>query len=47
MEATKFVEKSVDFEDDAQVLRAIQLAIQDTLQKHKNQGQYVIVEKNG
>ena len=47
METTKFVEKGVDFEDDAQVLRAIQLAIPDTLQRHKNQGQYVVGTKNG
>ena len=47
METTSLVEKGVDFENDAQVLRAIQLAIRDTLQKHKNQGQYVVGTENG
>lgn len=37
----------IDIEDDAQVLRAMQLAVADALRSHKEKGQYVVSSVDG
>jgi hypothetical protein len=37
----------IDWDDDAQIDRAVRLAIVDTLREHKAKGQYVVGLKDG